>query len=121
MYVKTVHLDVFAPAMRFEQLPGTREIDAELVLSLAGRGVLMGVGIYVGIDTNRYFGPQIQHGGDPLDLFELLLALHVERPNAAFEGSSNLLRGLAHSGENDATATTPSGFSARTWKIRPAL
>ena len=75
------------------------EIDAELVLALAGGDVFVCLRVHVGVHTDRGGGDFPEFPGDLVEIAEFLFALDVERVDALLEGVDDFRAGLADTGE----------------------
>ena len=75
------------------------EIDAELVLALAGGDVFVGLCVHVGVHADGRGGDFPEFTGDLVEVAEFLLTLDVERVDALFDGVDDFLTGLADTGE----------------------
>ena len=75
------------------------EIDAELVLGLAGGDVFVGFGVHVRVHPHGDRGDHAEVAGDFVEVAELVLGFDVEGVDACFEGVDDFVAGLADAGE----------------------
>src|SRR5262249_13668223 len=75
--------------------------NAELVLGLAGRDLVVGLGVDVGIDPHRHVGEATLAGRDRGKERKLRLRFHIDAEYAFIDRERELTRGLADAGEHD--------------------
>jgi hypothetical protein len=75
--------------------------NAEFVLGLAGRDLVVRLGVDIGIDAHRDVRPPALRRCDLRQQCELRLGLDVDAENAFVDRQRELGRGLADAGEHD--------------------
>ena len=88
------------------------ERDAELVLGLAGRNLVVGPGVHVGVYAEGDTGGLSHRAGDLAQGAQFRLRLDVKRENARVQRERHLVLGLADARESDAFAGYADGQRA---------
>jgi hypothetical protein len=100
VHLQAAQLDVFQLlGSAFVEVGDGGEIDAKLVLGLAGGNVFVGVGVNVRVHADRGRGDHAELAGDLVEVAEFFLALDVERVDPLLQRIDDLVTGLANTGE----------------------
>ncbi len=94
------------------------EIDAELVLRLAGRDLGVGARIDIGVDAQRDRRARAHRHGDFAQRLELGLRLDVDLMDAGGQREFHLVARLADAGEDDARRRDAGGEGAAQFALR---
>ena len=118
MHVHAARLDIGQLAREPVKGRGLGEGHAELVLRLAGRDLVVGLGVDVGIDAHGDAGGQPARLGHLAQRSELGLGFHVEGEDAGIERKRHLGLGLADAGEHDPLGRDVDGEGAAKLALR---
>mmetsp|Transcript_23623 Transcript_23623/g.41909 ORF Transcript_23623/g.41909 Transcript_23623/m.41909 type:complete len:244 (+) Transcript_23623:4247-4978(+) len=104
MHIDADHIEVFHRTRHGIDFAGAGDRNTEFVFGFTGGDFGMGLGVDIGVHADRDGGNCAHFARNPVQHFHLRFGFNVELTDAARQGQTDLVSGLADPGKNDLVA-----------------